>query len=87
MPDADIALTRVDVVGSMGAGPQQASPSCGPTWDRDHVAQHPPNRPLGVAFMLVAGVIGYYGVLDNNSILIVGADGGRPDLFRSPRSP
>src|SRR5262249_48175894 len=34
-----------------------------------------------VAFMFVAGVIACYGVLDNNSILIVGAMAVSPDLL------
>jgi uncharacterized hydrophobic protein (TIGR00271 family) len=40
-------------------------------------------RPIAryLAFMLVAGVIGGYGVIDNNSILIVGAMAVSPDLL------
>jgi uncharacterized hydrophobic protein (TIGR00271 family) len=40
-------------------------------------------RPIAryLAFMLVAGVIGGYGVIDDNSILIVGAMAVSPDLL------
>ena len=85
MPDADITLTRVDVVGAMGAGPQQASL----VWTDVIGTAWLSARPIAryVAFMLVAGVIGCYGVLDNNSILIVGAMAVAPTSSRSPRSP
>lgn len=79
VPDGDITLTRVEVVGSMRGGAADASL----VWT-DVIGTATLNaRPIAryLAFMLVAGVIGGYGVIDNNSILIVGAMAVSPDLL------
>ncbi|HET9322364.1 MAG TPA: DUF389 domain-containing protein [Gaiellaceae bacterium] len=79
VPDGDITLTRVEVVGSMRA----AAPDVSLVW-ADVIGTARVNaRPIAryLAFMLVAGVIGGYGVIDNNSILIVGAMAVSPDLL------
>jgi uncharacterized hydrophobic protein (TIGR00271 family) len=79
VPDADITLTRVEVVGSLATGRADASlvwaDVIGTAWLNA--------RPVGryLAFMFAAGVIGAYGVIDNNSILIVGAMAVSPDLL------
>jgi uncharacterized hydrophobic protein (TIGR00271 family) len=79
VPDADITLTRVEVVGSLATG--TADPSL--VW-ADVIGTAWLNaRPIAryLAFMLAAGVIGSYGVIDNNGILIVGAMAVSPDLL------
>ena len=79
VPDGDITLTRVEVVGSMRGGATDASL----VW-ADVIGTATLNaRPIAryLAFMLVAGVIGGYGVIDDNSILIVGAMAVSPDLL------
>jgi len=79
VPNRDITLTRVDVVGSLAAGPGEASlvwaDVLGTAWLNA--------RPLAryLAFMFVAGVIACYGVIDENVILIVGAMAVSPDLL------
>ncbi len=79
VPDAAITLTRVDVIGSLTEGPAEASlvwaDVLGTAWLNA--------RPLAsyLAFMVAAGAIGCYGVLDNNGILIVGAMAVSPDLL------
>jgi uncharacterized hydrophobic protein (TIGR00271 family) len=79
VPDADITLTRVDVVGSLATGTAEASlvwtDVIGTAW----LNARPVARYL--AFMFAAGVIGSYGVIDDNSILIVGAMAVSPDLL------
>jgi len=75
--DTDITLARVDVVGALSA------PDASLVW-ADVIGTAWLNaRPIAryLAFMLVAGVIGGYGVIDNNSILIVGAMAVSPDLL------
>jgi uncharacterized hydrophobic protein (TIGR00271 family) len=75
--DTDITLARVDVVGTLSApdGSLVWADVIGTAWLNA--------RPIAryLAFMLVAGVIGGYGVVDNNSILIVGAMAVSPDLL------
>jgi uncharacterized hydrophobic protein (TIGR00271 family) len=79
VPDAAITLTRVEVVGSLTEGPAEASlvwaDVLGTAWLNA--------RPLAryLAFMFAAGVIGCYGVIDDNAILIIGAMAVSPDLL------
>jgi hypothetical protein len=79
VPDEDIALARVELIGSLATGRAEA----GIVW-ADVVGTAWLNaRPIAryLAFMLVAGVIAGYGVLDENDILIVGAMAVSPDLL------
>lgn len=79
VPDPDIALTRVEPVGSLATGRAEASlvwaDVVGTAWLNA--------RPFAryVAFMIAAGVIASYGVIDDNVILIVGAMAVSPDLL------
>lgn len=79
VPDDDFTLTREEVLGrSHGSGAE-----AGLVWE-DVVGMASRNsRPIAryLAFMLVAGVIASYGVLDYNVILIVGAMAISPDLL------
>ena len=77
--DADIALARVEVVGSLATGGTEASLVWADVIGTAWLNARPIARYL--AFMFVAGVIGCYGVIDNNSILIVGAMAVSPDLL------
>ena len=76
--ESNVTLTRMDVVGALG-GSREASlvwtDVIGTAWLNA--------RPIAryLAFMVAAGVIGCYGVIDNNSILIVGAMAVAPDLL------
>ncbi len=75
--DADITLTRAEVVGHV------AHPETSLIWE-DVLGMAGLNaRPVAryMAIMFVAGVIGCYGVLDRNGILIVGAMAVSPDLL------
>jgi uncharacterized hydrophobic protein (TIGR00271 family) len=77
VPESDVTLARVDVVGKLPA----AEPSL--VW-ADVIGTAWLNaRPLAryLMFMLIAGVIGGYGVIDDNVILIVGAMALAPDLL------
>jgi uncharacterized hydrophobic protein (TIGR00271 family) len=77
--DAGITLMRTEVVGSLVTRSAQGSlvwaDVLGTAWLNA--------RPLAryLAFMLVAGVIASYGVIDDNAILIVGAMAVAPDLL------
>ena len=76
--DADITLTRVEAVGSLVTRRATSlvwADVLGTAWLNA--------RPLAryFAFMIAAGVIGAYGVIDNNAILIVGAMAVSPDLL------
>jgi uncharacterized hydrophobic protein (TIGR00271 family) len=77
--DDDVTLTREEVLGrSHGRGAE-----AGLVWE-DVVGMAARNsRPIAryLAFMLVAGVIASYGVLEYNVILIVGAMAISPDLL------
>jgi uncharacterized hydrophobic protein (TIGR00271 family) len=78
VPDADITLTRAEVVGRAAAHPETSL-----IWE-DVLGMAGLNaRPVAryMAFMFVAGVIGCYGVVDSNGILIVGAMAVSPDLL------
>jgi uncharacterized hydrophobic protein (TIGR00271 family) len=76
VPDAEIAVARVDVVGALSGADASLvwADVIGTAWLNA--------RPIAryLAFMLAAGVIGCYGVIDNNAILIVGAMAVAPDL-------
>jgi uncharacterized hydrophobic protein (TIGR00271 family) len=79
VPDSDITLARVEIVGSLATGTADA----GLVW-ADVIGTAWLNaRPIAryLAFMFVAGVIASYGVIDNNVILIVGAMAVSPDLL------
>ena len=79
IPDPAITLTRVDVIGSMAATVEDASL----VW-ADVLGSARLNARLlarYLAFMVVAGVIAGYGVVDENQILIVGAMAVSPDLL------
>ena len=79
VPDEDIALTRVELVGSLATGRAEA----GLVW-ADVVGTAWLNaRPIAryLAFMLVAGVIAGYGVIDDNRHPDRRCDGGQPDLL------
>ncbi len=79
VPDADITLTRAEVVGSPATGTVEASLVWADAIGTALLNARPIPRYL--AFMFAAGVIGGYGVIDNNSILIVGAMAVSPDLL------
>ncbi|MFN8160438.1 MAG: DUF389 domain-containing protein [Solirubrobacterales bacterium] len=76
--DADVTLSRQEVIGrrvAEAAGALVWTDLLGQAWINA--------RPVGryLTFMLVAGVIAGYGVLDANVILIVGAMAVSPDLL------
>jgi uncharacterized hydrophobic protein (TIGR00271 family) len=76
VPDADVTLARPDIVGRAVAGPDLVwEDILGTAW----VNARPVARYF--ALMAVAGVIGGYGVVDRNGILIVGAMAVSPDLL------
>ena len=77
--DADITLTRVEVVGQAIKG----SPETSLVWADVLSAAWHHARPIGryLAFMFAAGVIACYGVTAQNVILIVGAMAVSPDLL------
>ncbi len=77
--DAEITLTRVEVVGSLATDPAEASLVWADVLGTAWLNARPIARYL--AFMLAAGVIACYGVIDNNGILIVGAMAVSPDLL------
>jgi uncharacterized hydrophobic protein (TIGR00271 family) len=79
VPTADITLTRVDVVGSLATGPDDASLVWAEVLGTAWLNARPIARYL--AFMFGAGVIACYGVIDTNVILIVGAMAVSPDLL------
>ena len=77
--DAEITLARVEVVGSLVKGGDEASLVWADVLGTAWLNARPIARYL--AFMFAAGVIACYGVLDNNVILIVGAMAVSPDLL------
>ena len=79
VPDASITLVHVDVVGRAAAARAQTSL----VWEEVLGAAWVNARPIAryLAFMFAAGVIGCYGVVDRNAILIVGAMAVAPDLL------
>jgi uncharacterized hydrophobic protein (TIGR00271 family) len=79
VPDAEVKLTRIDAVGSLSTGKAEVSLVWADVVGTAWVNARPIARYL--AFMLVAGVIAGYGVIDGNTILIVGAMAVSPDLL------
>jgi uncharacterized hydrophobic protein (TIGR00271 family) len=79
VPDSGITLMRVDVVGRAATGQVETSL----VWEDVLGMAWLYSRPLAryLAFMIVAGVVGAYGVIDRNEILIVGAMAVSPDLL------
>jgi uncharacterized hydrophobic protein (TIGR00271 family) len=78
VPEADITLMHVEVVGR--AVTARGQPSL--VWEEVLGAAWINAQPIAryLAFMFAAGVIGCYGVVDRNPILIVGAMAVAPDL-------
>jgi uncharacterized hydrophobic protein (TIGR00271 family) len=79
VPDDDVTLTRGEVLGGSGDSRREA----GLVWE-DVLGMASRNaRPIAryLAFMIVAGVVGSYGVIGANVILIVGAMAISPDLL------
>jgi uncharacterized hydrophobic protein (TIGR00271 family) len=79
--DADFTLTRIEVLGrSTGKGAE-----AGLVWEDVLGMASRNSRPIAfaryLAFMLIAGVIACYGVVEYNGILIVGAMALSPDLL------
>jgi uncharacterized hydrophobic protein (TIGR00271 family) len=79
VPDADIVLARVELVGSLATGRAEAGLMWADVIGTAWLNARPFARYL--AFMLAAGVIASYGVIDDNVILIVGAMAVSPDLL------
>jgi uncharacterized hydrophobic protein (TIGR00271 family) len=77
--DSEITLTRVEVVGSLATGRHEGSLFWADVIGTAWLNARPIARYL--AFMIGAGVIGGYGVIDENVILIVGAMAISPDLL------
>jgi uncharacterized hydrophobic protein (TIGR00271 family) len=79
VPDADVTLTRAEVLGRSSAGGAEA----GLVWEDVLGMAARNSRPIAryLAFMFAAGVIACYGVLDFSGILIVGAMAISPDLL------
>lgn len=78
VPPGDVVLTRVEQIGSAVRGP-----SAGLVW-ADVLGLAGSNARIVaryLAFMVVAGVVGCYGVLDRNPLLVVGAMAISPDLL------
>jgi uncharacterized hydrophobic protein (TIGR00271 family) len=77
--DSSVTLMRVDVVGRAATGQVETSL----VWEDVLGMAWLYSRPIAryLAFMFVAGVIGAYGVIDRNGILIVGAMAVSPDLL------
>ncbi len=79
VPDADVTLTREEVLGrSTGEGAE-----AGLVWEDVLGMAARNSRPIAryLAFMFTAGVIAGYGVIEYNVILIVGAMAISPDLL------
>ena len=79
VPKSEITLTRVEVLGrSSGEGAE-----AGLVWEDVLGMAARNSRPIAryLVFMLAAGVIGCFGVIDYNEILIVGAMAISPDLL------
>ena len=79
VPDSDVTLTRVEVLGRSRSDAGEA----GLVWEDVLGMAARNSRPVAryLAFMLAAGVIASYGVIDYNVILIVGAMAISPDLL------
>jgi uncharacterized hydrophobic protein (TIGR00271 family) len=79
VPDADITLTRVELVGSLATGRGEAVLVWADIIGSARLNARPIARYL--AFMVAAGVIASYGVIEDSAILIVGAMAVSPDLL------
>jgi uncharacterized hydrophobic protein (TIGR00271 family) len=79
VPDADITLMRVEVVGRSAT----ERPEVSLVWEDVLGMAWLNARPIAryLAFMFAAGVIGCYGVIERSGILIVGAMAVSPDLL------
>jgi uncharacterized hydrophobic protein (TIGR00271 family) len=79
VPDAQIALMRVEVIGRSSGGTGEA----GLVWEDVLGLAARNSRPIAryLAFMLAAGVIACFGVILYSEILIVGAMAISPDLL------
>jgi uncharacterized hydrophobic protein (TIGR00271 family) len=77
--DGDVTLARTEVVGALSQGRSERTMVWADVMGTAWVNARPLARYL--AFMVVAGVIASYGVVDNNGILIVGAMAVSPDLL------
>jgi uncharacterized hydrophobic protein (TIGR00271 family) len=79
VPDAEVTLTREDVLGrSSGEGAE-----AGLVWEDVLGMAARNSRPIAryLAFMFATGLIASYGVIEYNGILIVGAMAISPDLL------
>jgi uncharacterized hydrophobic protein (TIGR00271 family) len=79
VPAADVSMARMELVGQLAG----RKPDTGLVW-ADVVGVAGTNaRLVGryLAFMVVAGVVGCYGVVDRNPLLLVGAMAVSPDLL------
>lgn len=79
VPEDEVTLTRQEVLGrSSGSGAE-----AGLVWEDVLGMASRNSRPIAryLAFMIVAGVIACYGVIEYNVILIVGAMAISPDLL------
>jgi uncharacterized hydrophobic protein (TIGR00271 family) len=79
LPNSAITLTRAELVGSRVADKADASLVWADVIGTARLAARPVARYL--VFMAAAGVIASYGVVDDSSILIVGAMAISPDLL------
>jgi uncharacterized hydrophobic protein (TIGR00271 family) len=77
--DSDVTLDRIEVVGALSQGRAERTMVWADVLGTAWLNARPLARYL--AFMVVAGVIACYGVVDNNGILIVGAMAVSPDLL------
>ena len=77
--DSDVTLDRIEVVGALAQGRAERTMVWADVLGTAWLNARPLARYL--AFMVVAGVIACYGVVDNNGILIVGAMAVSPDLL------
>jgi uncharacterized hydrophobic protein (TIGR00271 family) len=77
--DGDVTLDRIEVVGALSRGRAERTMVWADVLGTAWLNARPLARYL--AFMVVAGVIASYGVVDNNGILIVGAMAVSPDLL------
>ena len=79
VPDADVTLTREEVLG----GPGGPGTEAGLVWEDIPGMAGRNSRPVAryLAFMLTAGVVACYGVVEYNVILVLGAMAISPDLL------
>ena len=77
--DHDVTLDRIEVVGALSHGRDERTMVWADVLGTAWLNARPLARYL--AFMVVAGVIASYGVVDDNGILIVGAMAISPDLL------